>query len=148
MYIRQDINPTTNKILNARVVLVRILQNEVEQKERKRMNQERKKSRDFIADSIETVMGGQWYDANVSIPGCEMPGTLIAMGRLNQPSIMELSKSPERACVRYSVSFPDSYREYVGGHISDQQRLNVLQHSCPGTCGGMYTANTIEALGM
>ncbi|EFJ36090.1 hypothetical protein SELMODRAFT_404540 [Selaginella moellendorffii] len=60
MYIRQHINPTTNKILNARVVLVRILQNEVEQKERKRMNQERKKSRDFIADSIETVMGGQW----------------------------------------------------------------------------------------
>lgn len=47
-------------------------------------------SRDLIADSIETTMGAQWYDANVSLPGCDknMPGTIIAMGRLNRPAIM------------------------------------------------------------
>ncbi|XP_024541223.1 dihydroxy-acid dehydratase, chloroplastic [Selaginella moellendorffii] len=117
-------------------------------------------SRDLIADSIETVMGGQWYDANVSIPGCDknMPGTLIAMGRLNRPSIMVYGGTIKPGIVNghtYDiVSAFQSYGEYVGGHISDEQRLKVLQHSCPGAgaCGGMYTANTmasaIEALGM
>ncbi|EFJ18571.1 hypothetical protein SELMODRAFT_233520 [Selaginella moellendorffii] len=137
-------------------------------------------SRDLIADSIETVMGGQWYDANVSIPGCDknMPGTLIAMGRLNRPSIMVYGGTIKVSflflfgffcsCLLKVLVQPgivnghtydivsafQSYGEYVGGHISDEQRLKVLQHSCPGAgaCGGMYTANTmasaIEALGM
>ncbi|EFJ36479.1 hypothetical protein SELMODRAFT_79178 [Selaginella moellendorffii] len=116
-------------------------------------------SRDVIADSIETVMGGQWYDVNVSIPGCDKNvGTLIAMGRLNRPSIMVYGGTIKPGIVNghtYDiVSAFQSYGEYVGGHISDEQRLKVLQHSCPGagSCGGMYTANTmasaIEALGM
>ncbi|XP_077252729.1 dehydratase family isoform X2 [Tasmannia lanceolata] len=101
-------------------------------------------SRDLIADSIETVMGGQWYDANISIPGCDknMPGTIMAMGRINRPSIMVYGGTIK------------VYGEYVSGKISDDQRMNIIRNSCPGAgaCGGMYTANTmasaIEAMGM
>lgn len=117
-------------------------------------------SRDLIADSIETVMGAQWYDANISIPGCDknMPGTIIAMGRLNRPGIMvyggTIKPGLSEGHIYDIVSAFQVYGEYVNGSISDEQRLKVLRNSCPGAgaCGGMYTANTmasaIEAMGM
>ncbi|XP_038724178.1 dihydroxy-acid dehydratase, chloroplastic isoform X2 [Tripterygium wilfordii] len=117
-------------------------------------------SRDLIADSIETVMSAQWYDGNISIPGCDknMPGTIIAMGRLNRPSIMIYGgtiKPGHFGGNTYDiVSAFQVYGEYLGGSISDEQRKNVLLNSCPGpgACGGMYTANTmacaIETMGM
>ncbi|CAO3618009.1 unnamed protein product [Cunninghamella blakesleeana] len=118
-------------------------------------------SRDIIADSIETVMSGQWYDANISIPGCDknMPGTLIAMGRLNRPSIMVYGGTikPGKSCGGDNldiVSAFQAYGEYVTGAIDEKQRYDVIRHACPGAgaCGGMYTANTMasaaEAMGM
>lgn len=117
-------------------------------------------SRDLIADSIETVMGGQWYDANISIPGCDknMPGTIIAMGRVNRPGIMiyggTIKPGLSKGNTYDIVSAFQVYGEYVNGSISDEQRVEVLRNSCPGAgaCGGMYTANTmataIETLGM
>ncbi|CAN1790066.1 Dihydroxy-acid dehydratase, chloroplastic [Linum perenne] len=117
-------------------------------------------SRDLIADSIETVMSAQWYDANISIPGCDknMPGTIIAMGRLNRPGIMVYGGSIKPGHVNghtYDiVSAFQVYGEYLSGAITDEHRREVLQNSCPGAgaCGGMYTANTmasaIEAMGM
>jgi dihydroxy-acid dehydratase len=117
-------------------------------------------SREIIADSIETVMSAQWYDANVAIPGCDknMPGCVIAMGRLNRPSLM-IYGGTIRAGHRSSkkldiVSAFQSYGEYLSGNISEAERQSIVRHSCPGAgaCGGMYTANTmacaIEALGM
>ncbi|AQK51595.1 Dihydroxy-acid dehydratase chloroplastic [Zea mays] len=117
-------------------------------------------SRDLIADSIETVMGAQHYDANISIPGCDknMPGTIMAMGRLNRPSIMIYGGTIKPGHFQGNsydiVSAFQCYGEYVSGSITDEQRKNVLRNSCPGAgaCGGMYTANTmasaIETLGM
>jgi dihydroxy-acid dehydratase len=117
-------------------------------------------SRDLIADSIETVMGAQWYDANISIPGCDknMPGCVMAMGRLNRPSLMIYGGTirPGRLDGRKLdvVSAFQSYGEFLAGNINDQERREIVRHSCPGAgaCGGMYTANTmasaIEALGM
>ncbi|KAF7113344.1 hypothetical protein RHSIM_RhsimUnG0135800 [Rhododendron simsii] len=117
-------------------------------------------SRDLIADSIETVMGAQWYDGNISIPGCDknMPGTIMAMGRLNRPSIMIYGGTIKPGHFQGNtydvVSAFQVYGEYVSGSISDEQRMNVVRNSCPGAgaCGGMYTANTmacaIEAMGM
>lgn len=119
-------------------------------------------SRDLIADSIETVMAAQWYDANVSLPGCDknMPGTVIAMARLNRPSLMVYGGTikPGFSALDGSsldiVSAFQSYGQFVTGKISEAQRMDVVQHACPGAgaCGGMYTANTmacaIEALGM
>ncbi|MCB0320328.1 MAG: dihydroxy-acid dehydratase, partial [Bdellovibrionales bacterium] len=117
-------------------------------------------SRDLIADSIETVMAAQWYDANISIPGCDknMPGCLIAMGRLNRPSLMVYGGTIRAGCYKERkldvVSAFQSYGEYLAGSISDEEREEIVSHSCPGAgaCGGMYTANTmasaIEALGM
>src|SRR5581483_9195698 len=120
-------------------------------------------SRDLIADSIETVMGAQWYDANISIPGCDknMPGCVIAMGRLNRPSLMIYGGTIRAGHLPGSnngkldvVSAFQSYGEFLSGRISDEQRRQIIRHSCPGAgaCGGMYTANTmasaIEALGM
>eukprot|EP00898_Chlorokybus_atmophyticus_P002431 jgi/Chlat1/3189/Chrsp22S03411 len=126
-------------------------------------------SRDLIADSIETVMGGQWYDANISLPGCDknMPGTLIAMGRLNRPSIMVYggtikpgygeAKTPLDIVSAFQASTHlriCSYGEAVAGKITEEQRQDIVRNACPGAgaCGGMYTANTmavaIEALGM
>jgi dihydroxy-acid dehydratase len=117
-------------------------------------------SRDLIADSIETVMSAQWYDANISLPGCDknMPGCLIAMGRLNRPALM-IYGGTIRAGVFHDqkldiVSAFQSYGEFIGGRISDVERKQIVRHACPGAgaCGGMYTANTmasaIEALGM
>jgi dihydroxy-acid dehydratase len=118
-------------------------------------------SRDLIADSIETVMSSQWYDANVSIPGCDknMPGCLIAMGRLNRPSLMVYGgtiraghgANDEKLDV---VSAFQSYGQFLSGAVDERQRQQIVRRSCPGpgACGGMYTANTmaaaIEALGM
>jgi dihydroxy-acid dehydratase len=117
-------------------------------------------SREIIADSIETSMSAHWYDANISLPGCDknMPGCLIAMGRLNRPSLMVYGGTIQPGRVNDQVldivSAFQSYGEYLSGRISDEDRETIVRHSCPGpgACGGMYTANTmasaIEALGM
>jgi dihydroxy-acid dehydratase len=118
-------------------------------------------SRDIIADSIETVMGAQWYDANISLPGCDknMPGCLIAMGRLNRPSLMIYGGTIKPGHDKNNntldvVSAFQCYGQYLAGTITEAERETIVRHSCPGAgaCGGMYTANTmasaIEALGM
>jgi len=117
-------------------------------------------SRDLIADSIETVMSAHWYDANISIPGCDknMPGCLIAMGRLNRPSLMiyggTIRAGHHDGLKLDIVSAFQSYGEYIAGVIDDNTRKAIISKSCPGpgACGGMYTANTmasaIEAMGM
>ena len=117
-------------------------------------------SRDLIADSIETVMSAQWYDANISIPGCDknMPGCLIAMGRLNRPALMvyggTIKPGHFRDMTLDIVSAFQSYGEYLAGKINEETRQEIVDHACPGAgaCGGMYTANTmasaIEAMGM
>ena len=117
-------------------------------------------SRDLIADSIETVMGAQFYDANISLPGCDknMPGVIIAMGRLNRPSLMVYGGTikPGHLGDRTLdvISAFQSYGEFLAGSIDDKERMEVIAKSCPGagSCGGMYTANTmacaIEAMGM
>ncbi|KAJ2480896.1 hypothetical protein IWW56_002137 [Coemansia sp. RSA 2131] len=118
-------------------------------------------SRDLIADSIETTMSGLWYDANISIPGCDknMPGVLMAMARLNRPSIMVYGGTirPGRGCggQRYDiVSTFESFGSYLSGKITEEQRADTVRHACPGpgACGGMYTANTMamaaETMGM
>ncbi len=118
-------------------------------------------SRDIIADSIETVVAAQWYDALIALPGCDknMPGCLIAMGRLNRPAIMVYggtikpghSKKGETLDI---VSAFQSYGASIAGKIDEAMREDIVEHACPGAgaCGGMYTANTmasaIEALGM
>jgi dihydroxy-acid dehydratase len=118
-------------------------------------------SRDLIADSIETIMGAQWYDALVTLPGCDknMPGCLMAMGRLNRPAIMVYGGTIRAGCHNEDkkldiVNAFQSYGEYIAGNITEERRQSIVRHSCPGAgaCGGMYTANTmasaIEALGM
>lgn len=127
-------------------------------------------SRDLIADSIETVMGAQWYDGLIALPGCDknMPGCLMAMGRLNRPSIMvyggtirpgfmHAKGKPGEDAGREKldiVSAFQCYGEFLAGRIDDDQRQQIVRKSCPGAgaCGGMYTANTmacaIEAMGM
>jgi dihydroxy-acid dehydratase len=117
-------------------------------------------SRDLIADSIETVMGAQWYDALITVPGCDknMPGSVIAMARLNRPSLMVYGGTIRAGHAlgkpRDIISAFQSYGEYLAGVITDEQRIDIVKHSCPGAgaCGGMYTANTmavaIEALGL
>jgi len=120
-------------------------------------------SRDLIADSIETVMGAQWYDGNIALPGCDknMPGTVIAMARHNRPSLMvyggtiRAGSAPEIGRPQLDiVSAFQSYGEYSYGKVTEEERKTIVQKSCPGpgACGGMYTANTmataIEALGM
>lgn len=126
-------------------------------------------SRDLIADSIETVMGGQWYDALIALPGCDknMPGCVMAMGRLNRPAIMIYGGTIKPGCTSFRdnahldeetprdiVSAFQSYGEYLAGRITEEQRQEIVKNSCPGAgaCGGMYTANTmasaIEAIGM
>ena len=117
-------------------------------------------SRDLIADSIETIMAAEWYDANISIAGCDknMPGCLLAMGRLNRPSLMIYGGTIRAGHSNHQkldvVSAFQSYGEFLSGRINEEQRRDIVRHSCPGAgaCGGMYTANTmasaIEALGM
>ena len=117
-------------------------------------------SRDLIADSIETVMNAQWYDANITVAGCDknMPGCMIAMGRLNRPSLMVYGGTIRAGHwddkVLDIVSAFQSYGEYLAGTLDEESRKQIVKLSCPGpgACGGMYTANTmasaIEALGM
>ncbi len=117
-------------------------------------------SRDLIADSIETVVAAQWYDGLITIPGCDknMPGCLMAMGRLNRPSLMIYGGTIKPGHVKGAtldvVSAFQSYGAYLAKSIDDEERKEIVRHACPGpgACGGMYTANTmasaIEALGM
>jgi dihydroxy-acid dehydratase len=117
-------------------------------------------SRDLIADSIETVVGAQWYDGLITIPGCDknMPGCLMAMGRLNRPALMiyggTIKPGHWHGATLDIVSAFQSYGEFIAGKINEESREGIVEHSCPGpgACGGMYTANTmasaIEALGM
>ncbi|KAL1583144.1 Dihydroxy-acid dehydratase ilvC, mitochondrial [Cladosporium halotolerans] len=120
-------------------------------------------SRDLIADSIETVMGGQWYDANISIPGCDknMPGVIMAMGRVNRPSLMVYGGTIAAGCGKQPrnekldiVSAFQAYGQFISGEINEEERFDIIRHACPGSgaCGGMYTANTlasvIEVMGM
>lgn len=117
-------------------------------------------SRDLIADSIETIMAAQWYDALIALPGCDknMPGCLIAMGRLNRPAIMVYGGTIKPGVCGGKkldiVSAFQAYGEYMAGKITEEERAEIIRKSCPGAgaCGGMYTANTmataIEALGM
>ncbi|MFV8442107.1 dihydroxy-acid dehydratase [Flavobacterium sp. LB2P44] len=117
-------------------------------------------SRDIIADSIETVMGAQWYDSLIAIPGCDknMPGALIAMGRVNRPAIMVYGGSIHSGKWKGEslniVSAFEALGKKFQNTISDEDFKGVIQNACPGAgaCGGMYTANTmssaIEALGM
>ena len=118
-------------------------------------------SRDLIADSIETVMAAQWYDANISIPGCDknMPGCMMAIGRLNRPALIIYGGTIKPGCSINNesldiVSAFQSYGQYIAGTIDDDERQSIVEKSCPGAgaCGGMYTANTmasaIEAMGM
>ena len=117
-------------------------------------------SRDLIADSIETVVGAQWYDAVVAVPGCDknMPGSLMALGRLNRPGLMVYGGTiaPGRLDGEPLdiVSAFEGYGEYVAGRIDQDRFEEVVENACPGpgACGGMYTANTMasaaEAMGM
>lgn len=118
-------------------------------------------SRDIIADSIETVVAAQWYDALIALPGCDknMPGCVIAMGRLNRPAIMVYGGTIKPGHGKQGetldiVSAFQSYGASLAGKIDEAMREDIVEHACPGAgaCGGMYTANTmasaIEALGM
>lgn len=117
-------------------------------------------SRDVIADSIEAVCGAQYYDGLIALPGCDknMPGCLIAMGRLNRPSIMvyggTIAPGHYKGQDLNIVSAFEALGQKIAGNLSDADFKGIVMHSCPGAgaCGGMYTANTmaaaIEALGM
>jgi dihydroxy-acid dehydratase len=117
-------------------------------------------SRDIIADSIETVCGAQYYDSIIAIPGCDknMPGALIAMGRLNRPSIMvyggTIAPGHYKGQDLNIVSAFEALGQKLAGQLDENDFKGIIQHACPGAgaCGGMYTANTmasaIEALGM
>ncbi|MBK9408796.1 MAG: dihydroxy-acid dehydratase [Gemmatimonadetes bacterium] len=117
-------------------------------------------SRDLIADSIETVMGAQWYDGLIAVPGCDknMPGALMAMARLDRPALMifggTIRPGHHDGETLDIVSVFQSYGEFVAGRRSEASMNAVVRHACPGAgaCGGMYTANTMasaaEALGM
>lgn len=117
-------------------------------------------SRDVIADSIETVMGAQWYDGMIAVPGCDknMPGALMAMGRVNRPSIMVYGGSIHPGKWKGQdlniVSAFEALGKKISNTITPEDFKGVIQNACPGAgaCGGMYTANTmssaIEALGM
>lgn len=117
-------------------------------------------SRDLIADSMETVMGGMSYDGMVAVVGCDknMPGSVMAMLRLNRPSIMVYGGTIASGCVADKkldvVSAFEAWGERVSGQIDEAQYKEVIQNACPGAgaCGGMYTANTmasaIEVMGL
>ena len=117
-------------------------------------------SRDVIADSIEAVCGAQYYDGLIAIPGCDknMPGSLIAMGRLNRPAIMvyggTIAPGHYKGQDLNIVSAFEALGQKIAGNLSEEDFKGIVQHACPGAgaCGGMYTANTmasaIEALGM
>ena len=117
-------------------------------------------SRDVIADSIETVVGAQWYDAVLAVVGCDknMPGSIMAMGRLNRPAIMiyggSIHSGKWKGQSLNIVSAFEALGKKFNNTISPEDFKGVIKNACPGAgaCGGMYTANTmasaIEALGM
>lgn len=117
-------------------------------------------SRDVIADSIETICGGQYYDGLIAIPGCDknMPGAIMAMARLNRPAIMvyggTIAPGHYKGEELNIVSAFEALGQKICGNMSEEDFQGVIKHTCPGpgACGGMYTANTmasaIEALGM
>ena len=117
-------------------------------------------SREVIADSIETVCGAQYYDSLIAVVGCDkkMPGSLIALGRLNRPSIMvyggSIAGGHWKGKSLNIISAFEALGEKLANKLSDEDYKGIIQNSCPGAgaCGGMYTANTmacaIEALGM
>jgi dihydroxy-acid dehydratase len=117
-------------------------------------------SRDLIADSIETVCGAQYYDGLIAIPGCDknMPGSVMAMGRLNRPAIMlyggTIAPGKYKGEDLNIISAFEALGQRIAGNLSEGDFKGIVRNSCPGAgaCGGMYTANTmssaIEALGM
>jgi dihydroxy-acid dehydratase len=117
-------------------------------------------SRDVIADSIETICGGQYYDGLITIPGCDknMPGSIMAMGRLNRPAIMvyggSIHSGKYKGASLNIVSAFEALGQKLAGNLEEEDFQGVIRNACPGAgaCGGMYTANTmasaIEALGM
>lgn len=117
-------------------------------------------SRDIIADSIEAVCGAQYYDALIALPGCDknMPGSVIAMGRLNRPAIMvyggTIAPGHYKGQDLNIVSAFEALGQKIAGQLDEGDFKGIVMNSCPGAgaCGGMYTANTmasaIEALGM
>ncbi|MEC3881662.1 dihydroxy-acid dehydratase [Parapedobacter sp. 10938] len=117
-------------------------------------------SRDLIADCIETVMGGQWYDGLVTVMGCDknMPGAVIAMGRLNRPALMvyggSIHSGKHNGAKINVLSTFEAYGAKMAGIIDNEELNQIIRNACPGAgaCGGMYTANTmsssIEALGL
>ncbi|HVO73831.1 MAG TPA: dihydroxy-acid dehydratase [Ignavibacteriaceae bacterium] len=117
-------------------------------------------SRDIIADSIETVMCAEWYDALIALPGCDknMPGSIMAMARINRPSLMVYGGTIRAGHFGSTkldiVSAFEAYGKYLSNEFTEEDMKNVIKNACPGegACGGMYTANTmataIETLGM
>src|SRR6476660_994660 len=117
-------------------------------------------SRDIIADSIEAVCGAQYYDALIAVPGCDknMPGSVIAMGRLNRPSIMVYGGTIAAGHYKGEdlniISSFEALGKKMASQLNEEDFKGIVKNSCPGAgaCGGMYTANTmaaaIEALGM
>jgi len=117
-------------------------------------------SRDVIADSIEAICGAQYYDGIIALPGCDknMPGSIMAMGRLNRPSIMvyggTIAPGHYNGQDLNIISAFEALGQKIAGNLSDADFKGIVMNSCPGAgaCGGMYTANTmasaIEALGM
>lgn len=117
-------------------------------------------SRDIIADSIEAVCGAQYYDALIALPGCDknMPGSIMAMGRLNRPSIMvyggTIAPGHYKGQDLNIISAFEALGHKIAGDLSAEDFKNIVKQACPsaGACGGMYTANTmasaIEAMGM
>jgi dihydroxy-acid dehydratase len=117
-------------------------------------------SRDVIADSIETVCGAQYYDGLITVPGCDknMPGSIMAMARLDRPSIMvyggTIAPGHYKGEDLNIVSAFEALGQKIAGALDEADFQGIVKHSCPGAgaCGGMYTANTmasaIEALGM
>ncbi len=117
-------------------------------------------SRDIIADSIENVVSAQWYDGLITVVGCDknMPGAIMAMARVNRPSIMVYGGTVKTGTWKGKkldiVSAFEAYGQKIAGSISDEDYKGVIQNAIPGqgACGGMYTANTmassIEALGL
>ena len=117
-------------------------------------------SRDIIADSMETVVQAMSYDGLVTVVGCDknMPGALMAMIRLNRPSILLYGGTIDSGCHNGKkldvVSAFEAWGSKVSGQMDNQEYKSIIKKACPGAgaCGGMYTANTmasaIEALGM
>ncbi len=117
-------------------------------------------SRDIIADSIETVSSAQWYDGVIAVVGCDknMPGAMMALGRLNRPALLVYGGTINSGCYKDQkldiVSAFEALGQKIAGTIDEKDFRGVIRNACPGAgaCGGMYTANTmssaIEALGM